>query len=241
MSKHEQVASKKLAGKKAVVVLSGGIDSTVVLHQAVKVFQMNVIGLYIHYGSNHYKKEYACAKRQCKLLKVPFYEITFDLTSVVKSDLLVTGNKRRLKNAENSVVPFRNTFLLTLAAAFGDTYFRNPKELFILIGTNSSDYAVYRDCRNVFLDSVEKTINLGSKSTDTKFIIYAPLLQLSKTEIIKLGAKLRVPFEHTWTCYKGTKRPCMQCASCQSRSDGFKSAGLHDPLEIKTTSDILNK
>jgi len=237
-NKYKQIEGKKLVDKKAVVLLSGGIDSTVVLYQAVKLFHMNIIGLYIHYGSNHNKKEYVCAKRQCKLLKVPFYDVIFDLTSIVKSDLLVTGNKQGLSNAVNSVVPFRNTFLLTLAAAFGETYFGNPKELFILTGTNNSDYAVYRDCRNVFLDSLEKTINLGSKSIDTKFIIYAPILQLSKIEIIRLGAELKVPFEHTWTCYKGTKHPCMQCASCQSRSEAFRLAGLYDPLEIKTSSGI---
>jgi 7-cyano-7-deazaguanine synthase len=102
----------------------------------------------------------------------------------------------------------------------------------LLIGANVIDYSGYPDCRAEFYNAFEKAASLGTKRgvQGQRIKILAPLIKKSKSEIIKLGLKLKVPFELTWSCYKGGKKPCQRCDSCYFRAKGFKEAGVPDPL-----------
>ena len=99
----------------------------------------------------------------------------------------------------------------------------------IFIGVNAVDFSNYPDCTPEFI----KAYNNVLKSLKTRIIIQAPLLELNKAQIIKLGTKLNVPYKNTWTCYNGFDKPCMQCDSCKLRAKGFKEAKICDPTIIK--------
>jgi 7-cyano-7-deazaguanine synthase len=112
-----------------------------------------------------------------------------------------------------------------LAASYSES-----KELvFIATSPTKEDFEVFRDCRREFFDSLEKTLNLGAKY-DKNYIIITPFIHMTKGEVIREGQRLNVPFENTWTCYEGKETPCMTCPSCQVRIQGFKDAGIIDPL-----------
>jgi len=227
----------KQSNQFAVVLYSGGLDSTVSLYHTLHTFKCPTLAVYVRYGSKHSAKELSCAKKVCKQLNVPLQIVDFDLTKLVRSDLLTTGSSEQLYQPSNAVVPFRNTFLLTIAAATGYTYFEkycetsvDKKDLFIVTGANGADYNDFLDCRTAFFTSMNQTLNKGPK--DKKFIykIYTPIIHYSKAEIIQLGHRLGVPFELTWTCYKGGKKPCGVCAACVARKEGFHTAKIKDPL-----------
>jgi 7-cyano-7-deazaguanine synthase len=121
-----------------------------------------------------------------------------------------------------SFVPGRNAIMICMAAGFGYGFYGSC----IYGGWNAVDYSGYPDCRPVFLDKIEEAISLA---LDTQINLMAPLLTLSKAEIIKLGMKLKAPLHLTWSCYKGEDKPCETCDSCKIRAKGFKEAACDDP------------
>ena len=121
-------------------------------------------------------------------------------------------------------MPARNSIFLSLAASLAETKGADT----IYFGANAVDYSGYPDCRPEFIEAFEKMITLGTKVGAVR--IAAPLLKLSKSEIIKLGCELSVPFEWTWSCYEGKEIPCGECDSCILRAKGFREAGIEDPL-----------
>jgi 7-cyano-7-deazaguanine synthase len=132
------------------------------------------------------------------------------------------------KEIPATYVPARNTIFLALAASCAEAL----KADFILIGANAVDYSGYPDCRPEYFKSFSETLRLGTKAgvTGKKIEILAPLVSMSKKEIIQLGTSLGVPYEQTWSCYFGQKEPCLQCDSCLLRARGFQEAGVKDPL-----------
>jgi 7-cyano-7-deazaguanine synthase len=135
------------------------------------------------------------------------------------------------KAIPSTYVPARNTVFLSIALCYAEIF----KAQAIFIGANVVDYSGYPDCRPEFFDAFKKVAVLGTKSgaTGKKIRIIAPLIDLNKAEIIKLGWKLKVPYGLTWSCYKGGNTPCGECDSCFYRRKGFKEAGLIDPLMVK--------
>jgi 7-cyano-7-deazaguanine synthase len=121
-------------------------------------------------------------------------------------------------------VAARNIVFLSYAFSLAESI--GAKSIFI--GAHIQDYSGYPDCRPEFLKAFEKAANIGMKRGDIK--IAAPLINKSKAGIIKLGLKLGVPFEHTWSCYQGLRYPCQKCDSCRFRIKAFKELGLSDPL-----------
>ena len=143
------------------------------------------------------------------------------------------------KNIPVTYVPARNSIFLTFAASCAEA--SNAEAIFI--GANALDYSGYPDCRPEYFEAAEKMIRLGTKAgvEGKKIEIKAPLLKLSKKEIVILGNKLGVPFEKTWSCYQGKERPCGECDSCILRAKGFREAGIVDPLSASLqgmTSEI---
>ena len=222
--------------KKAVCLMSGGIDSTTSAYIA-KAEGYEVHGLTFDYGQRH-RKEIEAVKpiaehlgvKELKTLKIDLREIG---GSALTADIAVPERgsaESILQGGEVPItyVPARNTIFLSFALAYAEVV--NADAIFI--GANVLDYSGYPDCRPEYLEAFQRMANLATKrAVEGKRVeIKAPLLRLSKAEIIKKGAKLGVPFELTWSCYKGGKKACGKCDSCLLRLKGFAEAGLEDPL-----------
>jgi len=213
--------------KRGVILLSGGLDSAVTLYFA-KNKGYKLSGLIFDYGQRH-RKEIACAKKIAQLNKIDYRLIKCDL-SWVKSSLVDKNIKVSLKGSLKSkdlpltYVSGRNIIFLSYAASLAETI----KAKAIFIGAHIQDYSGYPDCRPNFLNGFQKALNLGLRDKGLKII--APLLNKSKKDIIAMGIKLKVQFEHTWSCYQGGKTPCLSCDSCRFRISAFTELGLVDPL-----------
>lgn len=213
-----------MRNKKAVVLFSGGLDSTTTLYiarrQGYKIFC-----LIFDYCQRHRKEIYSAIK---------IAKITGSQYKIVKFRLPWGGSillDRRLKiqagiskGIPSTYVPARNTIFLS----FGISYAEAIGAEKIFIGANSIDFSGYPDCRPRYFMAFEKLIAEGTKVGKIK--IEVPLLKMSKAEIIKIGTSLGVPYELSWSCYMGGKKPCGKCDSCIFRKKGFKEAGLPDPL-----------
>ena len=217
--------------RKAVVLLSGGLDSATVLAYAVrKGFECHAISF--DYGQRH-RNELKCAKRIARQLKAADdLLVGFNLRkwggSALTSSIKVP--KKGLKpGIPVTYVPARNTIFLSFAVSYAEAI--GAKDIFI--GVNSLDYSGYPDCRPQFIKAFAKCANLGTKATDEgwKFKIHAPLQKLTKSQIIRLGTKLGVDYSLTSSCYDPDPRgrACGKCDSCRLRRKGFEDAGVEDP------------
>lgn len=223
--------------KKAVCLLSGGLDSSVSAHIA-KDKKYTIYALTFRYGQRH-KKELKCAKEIAKIVNSKDHVIfNLDLSQFGGSSLLnkkikIEENKLRDigRKIPSTYVPARNTIFLSIALAYAEVVDAEA----IFIGVTSADYSGYPDCRPEFIESFQKTANLATKKAieGKQVEIKTPLLYMSKAKIIKEGMKLKVPFEKTWSCYKGEKKACGKCDSCKLRLKGFEKAGYEDPLEYQ--------
>ena len=226
--------------RKAVVLFSGGLDSTTCLFIA-KNQGYEIIPLVIDYSQRHnIEKKYA--KKILKILKIDnaiFFNMDFSLIggSALTADIHVPKGGNHIGKSEIPItyVPGRNLIFLSLAIAVAEVY--NMHDIFI--GVNALDYSGYPDCRADFIKSFEETALLASKAgrEGRPFHIKTPLIDLTKTEIIQQGMSLGVPCEHTWSCYDPQdEKPCRECDACILRTQGFKNIGLNDPLIDKTYS-----
>jgi len=225
----------------AVVLASGGLDSTVTAAVAKKEgWSLHL--LTVVYGQRH-QVEVACAKKVAAWLGAKEHKVfPLDLSAFGGSPLVGEGTvpKNRLETERGqgipvTYVPARNTVFLSLALAFAEVVqARN-----IFIGANVLDYSGYPDCRPEFLRAFEAVARLGTKmGVEGGLVeIKAPLLQLSKAQIIQYGTELRVPFELTHSCYDPDEsgRSCARCDSCLIRLEGFRQAGLEDPAVYQET------
>lgn len=221
--------------KKAIVLLSGGLDSTTCLAIA-KNMRFSLFTLTIDYGQRH-SFELKSAKKISNQFKVKHHSvIKIDLAQFGGSaltDLIDVPKNRDESNMSDipvTYVPARNTILLSTALAWAETL--NAFDIFI--GVNSVDYSGYPDCRPEFIEAFQKMTNLATKASVSgkKFKIHTPLINLTKSEIIKLGVKLGVNYAMTSTCYDPDQKgnPCGLCDACYLRLKGFKEAGITDPL-----------
>ncbi|MBI5191269.1 MAG: 7-cyano-7-deazaguanine synthase QueC [Nitrospirae bacterium] len=217
--------------KKAVVLLSGGLDSSTVLAYAVaKGYECYALSF--DYGQRH-KSELMAARKVAKVLGATRHEVVkVGLSrfggSALTSDVAVPKGRTGKEIGTGipiTYVPARNTVFLSLALAFAETLGAYD----IFIGVNALDYSGYPDCRPEFIRAFERTANLATKAgvEGNKFKIHAPLIKLTKAGIIKLGRKLGVDYSLTLSCYDpapdGT--PCGACDSCLLRRKGFLEAG----------------
>jgi 7-cyano-7-deazaguanine synthase len=210
--------------KKAVILLSGGLDSTTTLFWA-KNEGYKCFAIIFDYGQRH-NKEVVVAKNIAENFGIDYHisKINFPWggSSLIGQDGILPKNREIFLDIPSTYVPARNMIFISIATAYAEVI----KADTIFIGANSVDYSGYPDCRPEFLDAMQKAINLGTKcgSENNNLKIVAPLLNLSKKEIVLLGKKLNVPFEKTWSCYEGGEKECGICDSCILRRKGFEEA-----------------
>lgn len=222
--------------KKAVCLLSGGLDSATCLAWARRE-GFDCYALSFDYGQRHHV-ELACARKIATALGASDYRVAkIDLRVFGHSALtdeidVPKGRDEAEMNQEIPVtyVPARNTIFLSFALAWAEVLEASD----ICIGVNALDYSGYPDCRPEFIEAFERMSNLATKAGvegRTKITILAPLISLSKADIVRLGLDLKVPFELTHSCYDPDPagRPCGACDSCILRARGFREAGLSDP------------
>ena len=222
---------------KAVVVLSGGQDSTTCLYWAIRKFgRDNIDTISFDYGQRH-RIELDCAARIAALAGVPNTVLPIDTfnklggNALTDSKVAVSSEPDRQTQLPNTFVPGRNLIFLTFAAAYA--YQRDIEHL--VTGVAQTDYSGYPDCRQNTLAALELALRLGMES---RLEIHTPLMFLSKRQTVELadevGALEALAYSHT--CYQGQQPPCGQCPACMLRAKGFAEAGIADPLVERFTS-----
>lgn len=210
--------------QKAIVLFSSGLDSTTVLYYAIsKGYECHC--LIFDYGQKH-SKEVSNAKNFAKNLKLKFHvvktSIPWDTSSLINKDKKIPKHQIIKKGfIPSTYVPGRNTIFLAYAISYAETI--KAKKIFL--GINAVDFSSYPDCTAQYLKSMQQVM----KSLNNGIKICAPIAKYSKAQIIKLGTKIKVPYEKTWSCYVGSKKPCGKCDSCKLRAKGFKEVGINDP------------
>lgn len=216
---------------KALVVFSGGLDSTTALYWAKEHFT-EVGSLSFTYGSKHNEQEHAYALATCIKLGIDNTCIPLDfIGEYFKSDLLESGGEipegyYTAENMKSTVVPFRNGIMLAVAAGFAES---NGYDV-IILGNHSGDHAIYPDCRPEFINGISAAIREG---TEKRIQVLSPFCNMSKTDIVREGAKLGVDFSLTYSCYKGGDKHCGKCGTCTERKEAFHDAGVEDPTEYE--------
>ncbi len=221
--------------KRAVILLSGGLDSTTCLAIARKQ-GFDLFALTVNYGQRHIF-ELQSAKNVALSLDIEKHSVLdIDLAqfggSALTDDIEVPKDRveSEMANIPATYVPARNTVLLSVALARAETL----ESFDIFIGVNALDYSGYPDCRPEYIESFERTANLATKAgvSGKNFHIHTPLINMTKAEIIKSGTKLGVDYGLTFSCYdpQETGAPCGHCDACILRLKGFKEAGIPDPL-----------
>lgn len=214
---------------KALVLLSGGQDSTTCLAWALERYQ-EVYAIGFNYDQKH-KTELKSAKKIAKITNTPLTIIPLSLFKTLTKNAL-TDKTIPIKKGTKSQLPTtfvdgRNLIFLSIAAIYAKSLGIHE----LITGVCQTDFSGYPDCRDQFIKSLQKTLTL---SMDYEFQILTPLMWLTKAETVKLMQKLgRVDLlAHSHTCYEGLRPPCGQCPACLLRKKGFKEAGIKDPINI---------
>lgn len=218
---------------RAVVLLSGGMDSAVCASIAKKEGYILYV-LHVNYRQRTSKKELECAQKLAGFFKAKdFKVIAFDFLKEIGGSGLVDESMELPKgetveegNIPPSYVPFRNSILLSLATAWAEVI--NAEAIFY--GANSIDFSGYPDCRPVFFKAFQELINVGTRD-ETSITLRTPLSTMSKAEIVRKGLELKTPFGLTWSCYTENEIACGVCDSCRLRLKGFRENGIADPVE----------
>jgi len=219
--------------KKAICILSGGMDSTLSSYIAKKD-GYEIIAVHYNYGQRTEQRELEAFRNICEDLKIlNKYEIDIPFfTQIGASALTDESIDVPINGVESGVpityVPFRNGIFLSITAAIAE----KEEAQAMYIGVVQEDSSGYPDCTQEFIADITKAINQGTKET-TKIEIKTPLVHLSKMQIVQYAKELNVPLEHTWSCYKESEKACGVCDSCRLRLNGFKLANIKDPIPYK--------
>ena len=230
---------------KAMVLLSGGIDSATCLGMAIERYGTeNVIALSIFYGQKH-EKEIQASEKVAEYYRVE--QLKLDLTKIFQySDCSLLQHSdqeipeetyaEQLKKTDgkpvSTYVPFRNGLFLSSAASLALS--RDCSVLYY--GAHADDAAgnAYPDCSSAFHNAISDAIYIGSGN---QLKVEAPFVNMTKAEVVKKGLELKVPYELTWSCYEGKEKPCMVCGTCIDRAEAFRLNGIKDPLIEKLSQE----
>ncbi len=223
---------------KAVILLSGGLDSTTVLYQA-RVDGFDCYALSFDYQQRH-QKELTAARKIAQMAQVSEHRVVaFDLrcwggSALTDSSIDLPIDRELGQMAEEipvTYVPARNTIFLSFALAYAEAIQANR----VYLGVNALDYSGYPDCRPEYIAAMQQVFDLGTKQGlgGNGIQIAAPLINLHKTEIIQIGNRLGVSWADTWSCYDGGELACGVCDSCRLRLAAFAELGLVDPVAYR--------
>ena len=223
--------------KKAIVLLSGGLDSTTALYLAKSQGFDEIYALTFEYGQKH-DKELKSAMAVAKATGVKEHKIVnlmlnqWKGCSLTDQDMEISDGNVNRSDIPSTYVPARNMVFLSVAASYADALGITD----IFIGVSEVDYSGYVDCREEFIKAIENAINLGTvlgAEKKQKITLHAPFMHMTKAEEVRLGVELGVDFGLTWTCYRGDAHPCGTCDSCLLRAKAFAEAGVEDPTVCK--------
>ncbi len=221
----------RIVTKQAVCIISGGMDSAL----GAKIAQQEgyeIIALHFNYGQRTEQKELESFRKIARSLKVvERYEIDLDFFKQIGASALTDrALDVPIRGIEEGVpityVPFRNGIFISIATAIAEKH--GAEALFI--GVVEEDSSGYPDCRDLYIKSMEESINLGTKD-ETKLEIRMPLVHMKKGEIVAKSIELGVPLKDTWSCYQNEAKACGVCDSCRLRLNGFEEVGVVDPIE----------
>lgn len=227
-----------------IVALSGGMDSATVLAFCCERFGADhVEAVAVDYGQTHMREVRSAVKLAQHFRIADFSVKELDFKSFTESSILNPAkelNDAFSHSPEKSTVapswlPARNALILSAMAAYA--YCRGAKV--IATGVNAIDWSGYPDCTPAFIEALQAALRLGlatmvgQQQLPYPLEIYTPIIEFSKREIVEAGETLHVPWELTWSCYKGETLPCGECGACKVRKIGFDEAGIKDPLEVR--------
>ncbi len=247
------LVKKQLAGKIAVALLSGGLDSATVAALAENLgYEVNA--LTVHYGQV-LSKEIQCAQAVAQKLNInhkiidisTFKELAwYSALTSPKIFEIPHQNEKMAQDIPLTYVPLRNSFFIILAAAYLESEILqkiekdhvSPKDIDakIFIAANALDYAGYPDCRPEYYQRINNLLKLATKvgcQYNVQIKVKAPLLHKNKKDIVKMALKLNAPLGLTWSCYVGGEVPCGKCEACKLRAQGFEEANKEDPLVVR--------
>ena len=228
--------------RRAIVLLSGGMDSAVTLAMALSR-GYEAYPIIFDYGQKNIK-EMTMARKLCEYYSLTPKIIKADLTqiggSALTDDNIPVPHEKTSDEIPITYVPARNTIFLSYALAYAEVISAES----IFIGVNARDYSGYPDCRPEYYEAFRKlaalatkkgveNIKKASEEGITTPLILTPLIYMSKEEIVTVGATLGVPFELTWSCYESGDKACGKCESCLLRKKGFREANIEDPIPYR--------
>lgn len=220
--------------KKAVCLLSGGMDSTTLAYVA-KDMGYEIVALHFTYGQRTEAKERQCARTIARMLDaLDFVEIDLEhfkkigASSLTDESIAVVEYAGEEEGVPSTYVPFRNANLLAIATSLAEA--RRAEAIFI--GVQTADYPGYPDCRPEFIEAFQRAIDLGT-AADPRITLMTPFVRMSKVDIIRTGLALGVPYKETWSCYQNNDRACGICSSCHYRREAFRELGMEDPIDYE--------
>ncbi len=219
---------------KAIVLLSGGLDSTIVLYLAKNQGFDELYAITFKYGQKHNKElesaiaiAHRAGVKEHKIVELPLN--LWQGSSLTDDTLEVEAGNIIRTDIPATYVPARNMVFLSVAASYADAL--DIRDIFI--GVSEVDYSGYVDCREEFIRAMEYAINMGTvlgAEKKQKMTVHAPFMHMKKADEVRLGIELGVDFGLTWTCYRGDEYPCGECDSCLLRAKAFAEAGITDPV-----------
>jgi 7-cyano-7-deazaguanine synthase len=229
---HADDASTAAADRRAVILVSGGMDSATAVYEAIDRGYEPYL-LHTSYGQETEDRERECAETlAAEVDAADFRHVeTGHLAAIGASSL--TDDEMAVADADpdsdeipTSYVPFRNANLLAMAVSYAEA---NDCEA-VFIGAHSEDFSGYPDCRPAFFEAFQRVIDAGTKP-ETEIDLVAPFVEWSKTEIAQRGLDLGVPYESTWSCYREDAPACGTCDACAFRLEAFQNCGVEDPID----------
>lgn len=224
---------------KVVVLCSGGMDSVTALYWARQAHDVVAVASF-DYGAKHNHRELPFAAEHAAKLKLRHEIIPLDFVNrLFASDLLKSGGEipeghYAAENMKQTVVPFRNAIMLSIACGFAESLGAEG----LVIAAHTGDHTIYPDCREDFMRAMGEAMRLG---TYAEVQLLRPFIALSKGQIAAEGARLDVDFARTWSCYKGGAVHCGQCGTCVERREAFLEAGIADPTKYVSTGALPAK
>lgn len=224
---------------KVVVLCSGGMDSVAALHWAAREHTLVAVASF-DYGAKHNHRELPFAAEHAAKLGVRHEVIALEFVNrLFASDLLKSGGAvpeghYEAANMKQTVVPFRNAIMLSIACGFAESIGAEA----VVIAAHGGDHAIYPDCREAFMQAMGESMRLG---TYAGVQLVRPFITFTKGRIAAEGARLGVDFTRTWSCYKGGAIHCGKCGTCVERREAFADAGIADPTVYESLEPLPEK